>query len=124
MTAEKTWVGIDVSKATLDVFVHPQGTCFQVPNTPEGVQGLIEGLQTLESPLSIVESTGGLERTVVEGLHHAALPVAVANPRQVKGFATALGKAKTDKIDAQVIARFAHSVHLPPKLRLVRPRSI
>ncbi len=112
---EKTWVGIDVSKASLDVFVYPQGTSFQVANTNEGVQRLIEQLQTLESPLGIVESTGGLERTVVEGLHEAAVPVAIANPRQVKGFATALGKAKTDKIDAQVIARFAHSVNLHPQ---------
>lgn len=115
MTVEKTWVGIDVSKATLDVFVYPSETSFQVTNTPEGVQTLIERLQRLESPLSIVESTGGLERTVVEGLHQAALPVAIANPRQVKGFATALGKAKTDKIDAQVIARFAHSIQLHPQ---------
>lgn len=115
MTSEKTWVGIDVSKANLDVFVYPQGTHVQVANTPDGVQELIKRLQMLESPLSIVESTGGLERTVVEGLHHAALPVAIANPRQVKGFATALGKAKTDKIDAQVIARFAHSVNLQPQ---------
>lgn len=116
MTPEKTWVGIDVSKANLDVFVYPQGTHFQVSNTPDGVQELIKQLQMLESPLSIVESTGGLERTVVTGLHHAALSVAIANPRQVKGFATALGKAKTDKIDAQVIARFAYSVNLQPQV--------
>lgn len=115
MTLEKTWVGIDVSKADLDVFVYPQGTHFQVSNTPEGVQTLIERLHAVASPLSIVESTGGLERTLVDALHHAALPVAIANPRQVKGFATALGKAKTDKIDAQVIARFAHSVNLQPQ---------
>lgn len=118
MPTEKTWVGIDVSKATLDVFVYPQGTCFQVAHTSEGVQELIKQLQKLESPLSVVESTGGLERTVVDGLHHAALPIAIANPRQVKGFATALGKAKTDKIDAQVIARFAHSIKLQPQTRV------
>jgi transposase len=63
----------------------------------------------------VVESTGGLERTVVSGLQSATIPIAIANPRKVKGFATALGKAKTDKLDAEVIARFAQSVNLQPQ---------
>lgn len=115
MTLEKTWVGIDVSQARLDVYLLPQGTTIQVANTEAGVQALIAHLQTIPPHLVVVESTGGLERTLVGGVQSAAIPVAVANPRKVKGFATALGKAKTDKLDAEVIARFAQSVNLQPQ---------
>jgi transposase len=115
MTQEKTWVGIDVSKDTLEVYLLPQGTRFQVPNTEAGVQILIAHLPVTSLLLVVVESTGGLERTVVEGMHRAGIAVAIANPRTVKGFAIALGKAKTDKLDAEVIARFAQSVNLQPQ---------
>ncbi len=115
MTLEKTWVGIDVSQASLDVYLLPQGTTFQVSNTAAGVQELIAQLNPTPPHLVIAESTGGLERILVSELHQAAIPVAVANPRKVKGFATALGKAKTDKLDAEVIARFAQSVNLQPQ---------
>jgi transposase len=115
MTLEKTWVGIDVSQASLDGYLLPQGTSFQVSNTEVGVQQLIAQFQTTPPHLVVVESTGGLERIVVSGLQQAAIPVAIANPRKVKGFAVALGKAKTDKLDAEVIARFAQSVDLQPQ---------
>jgi len=115
MTLEKTWVGIDVSQASLDVYLLPLGTTSQVPNTAAGVQALIEQLKETPPHLVVVESTGGLERALVTGLQSTAIPVAIANPRKVKGFATALGKAKTDKLDAEVIARFAHSVNLQPQ---------
>lgn len=115
MTLEKTWVGIDVSQDRLDVYLLPQGTTIQVANTEAGVQALIAHLQTTPPHLVVVESTGGLERTLVGGVQKAAMPVAVANPRKVKGFAVALGKAKTDKLDAEVIARFAQSVNLQPQ---------
>jgi transposase len=115
MTFEKTWVGIDVSQASLDVYLLPPGTALQVSNTEAGVQELIAQLKSTPPHLVVVESTGGLERRLVSGLHQAAIPVAVANPRKVKGFATALGKAKTDKLDAEVIARFAQSVNLQPQ---------
>jgi len=115
MTLEKTWVGIDVSQARLDVYLLPQGTTIQVANTEAGVQALIARLKTTPPHLVVVESTGGLERTLVGGVQKAAMPVAVANPRKVKGFAVALGKAKTDKLDAEVIARFAQSVNLQPQ---------
>jgi transposase len=115
MTLEKTWVGIDVSKDRLDVYVLPQGTTIQVANTEAGVQALIAHFKTTPPHLVVVESTGGLERTLVGGVQNAAMPVAVANPRKVKGFAVALGKAKTDKLDAEVIARFAQSVNLQPQ---------
>lgn len=115
MTPEKTWVGIDVSKASLDVYFLPQGTTLQVSNTEAGVQELLTQLQLTPPHLVVVESTGGLERTLVAGVQNAAIPVAIANPRKVKGLATALGKAKTDKLDAEVIARFAQSVNLQPQ---------
>ncbi|MGA7934675.1 MAG: IS110 family transposase [Kovacikia sp.] len=115
MTQEKTWVGIDVSQSHLDGYLLPQGASFQVSNTEAGVQELIAQLKSTPPHLVVAESTGGLERTLVAGLATAAMPVAVANPRKVKGFATALGKAKTDKIDAEVIARFAQSVNLQPQ---------
>lgn len=115
MALEKTWVGIDVSQNSLDGYLFPQGTTFQVSNTQAGVQELIAQLQSTSPHLVVVESTGGLERTVVCGLQQQAIPVAIANPRKVKGFAIALGKAKTDKLDAEVIARFAHSVNLQPQ---------
>jgi transposase len=79
------------------------------------VQELIAQFQQTPPHLVVVESTGGLERTLVSGLHQASLPIAIANPRNVKGFATALGKAKTDTLDAQVIARFAQNVNLQPQ---------
>lgn len=80
-----------------------------------GIQTLIEQLLPLEATLVVVESTGGLERTLVSNLHAVAIPVAATNPRKVKGFAIALGKAKTDKLDAQVLARFAQSVQPRPQ---------
>lgn len=116
MTLEKTWVGIDVCKDVLDVCVLPQGLTFQQPNTDTGVQTLIEQLQSNSPTLVVVESTGGLERKLVYGLQNASIPIAIANLRNVKGFAIALGKAKTDKLDAEVIARFAQTVNPRPFL--------
>jgi transposase len=112
MTPEKIWVGIDVCKASLDVHLLPQGITFQVPNSDTGIQILVERFQTPPPHLVTIESTGGLERSLVGALQRAAIPLSVVNPRKVKGFATALGKVKTDKSDAQVIARFAQSVNL------------
>lgn len=110
MTSENTWVGIDVSKDQLDVYVLPQGLCFQQPNREIGIQALVAQLLPLCPTLVVVESTGGLERLLVSSLQAVAIPVAVVNPRKVKAFAVALGKAKTDKLDAQVLARFAQSM--------------
>jgi transposase len=118
MTLEKIWVGIDVSKDTLDVYLLPQGVSFQQPNNEAGIHSLIEHLQDRPVQVVGVESTGGLERRLVSQLHAAPIPVAVVNPRKIKGFAIALGKAKTDKLDAEVIARFAQSVNLQPQTRI------
>lgn len=87
----------------------------QFANTEAGVKALIEQLQLLSVQLVVAEATGGLERALVEGLQRAALPMALANPRKVRAFAIALGKAKTDPLDAEVTARFAQSVQLHPQ---------
>lgn len=113
MSETKIWIGVDVCKAHLDVYWWPQGRTLQVPNTDDGVQTLVAQLQDDPPHLVVAESTGGLERRLVQGLNAAQIAVAIANPRRVKGFATAFDKAKTDRIDAEVIARFAQSVDLP-----------
>ncbi len=115
MTLEETWVGIDVSQDRLDGYVLPQNLSFHHPNTEVGIQALIDPLRPLSPTLVVVEATGGLERQLVSALQSATIPVAIANPRKIKGFAIALGKAKTDKLDAQVIARFAQTVRPKPQ---------
>jgi len=103
-------VGIDVAKAGLDVHVLPAGEAFVVGRDAAGIDELIERLQPLAPAMVAVEATGGLESVVAAGLGAAGLPVAVVNPAQVRAFAQALGKrAKTDPIDAAVIARFAQA---------------
>lgn len=101
-------VGIDVSKDRLDVHVLPAGEAFLVGRDATGIEALIRRLEVLAPALVAVEATGGFESVVVASLGAAGLPVVVVNPAQVRAFAQALGKrAKTDPIDAAVIARFA-----------------
>jgi transposase len=101
-------VGIDVSKLRLDVHVLPAGEAFSVGRDAAGIAVLIRRLEERAPGLVAVEATGGFERLVVANLGAAGLPVVVVNPAQVRAFAQALGKrAKTDPIDAAVIARFA-----------------
>ena len=100
-------VGIDVSKDRLDVHVHPSGEALAVARNAEGLDALIARLVPLKAHAVAVEATGGFETVVAASLGAAGLPVIVVNPAQVRAFATALGKrAKTDPIDAAVIARF------------------
>lgn len=111
-----TSIGIDVAKATLDVAVRPAGTRWQVPYTEEGVEGLVQQVQELEPTLVVLEATGGLEVVLVSALAQARLPVAVVNPRQVRDFAKATGRlAKTDAIDAAVLAHFAEAMRPMPR---------
>lgn len=112
------FVGIDVSSETLDVCVLPAKHHFVVANNDNGYKELVVHLPTDPSPTIIVmEGTGGLEKLPAAHLSLAGLPVAVVNGRQVRNFAKALGiLAKTDKIDAYVIARFAQSVRPEPRL--------
>ncbi|MBC7998072.1 MAG: IS110 family transposase [Leptolyngbya sp.] len=105
------WVGIDVSKAQLDGHIRPTAEAFQVANTEAGIAALVQRLQQLQPTLVVMEATGGLEAPAAAALALAQLPVAVVNPRQVRDFAKATGKlAKTDAIDAQVLAHFAEAV--------------
>lgn len=101
-------VGIDVSKDRLDVHVHPTGTVLNFSRDSAGIETLIGAVGAVAPQLVAVEATGGFETVVVAALAAAALPVVVVNPAQVRAFATALGRrAKTDPIDARVIAQFA-----------------
>lgn len=100
-------VGIDVSKDRLDVHVHPEGTSFTVENSQAGAEELVGRLQGLKPDRIGFEATGGYERVGVAVLAANGLPVVVVNPAQVRHYAQALGqKAKTDPIDAEVIALF------------------
>lgn len=109
-------VGIDVSKDRLDVHVHPVGSYFAVSRNAEGLDTLIERIAPLGVRAVAVEATGGFETVVAASLGAAGLPVIVVNPAQVRAFAQALGKrAKTDPIDAAVIARFVEATK--PEIR-------
>ena len=106
-----TCVGIDVSKDRLDVHVLPSGEAFAVARDGKGLESLVARLTALDVSLIVLEATGGFETTVAAALAGAGLPLAVVNPRQIRSFAKALGKlAKTDAIDAEVIALFADKV--------------
>lgn len=110
------FVGIDVSKATLDVAMRPSGEQWRVANDPEGVREVLSRLQAAPPALLVLEATGGLELLVVSELSLAGLPVVVVNPRQVRDFARATGRlAKTDVLDAQILAQFADVVRPDPR---------
>lgn len=110
------FVGIDVSKDRLDVHVRPSGEAFVVARDGKGLEGLVERLRSLAPALVAVEATGGFETIVAAAVAGAGLPLAVVNPAQVRHFAQAVGKrAKTDPIDAAVIARFAEAVKPEPR---------
>jgi transposase len=111
-----TYVGIDVSKDQLDVHIHPAGESFSVSRDTAGLEELIEKLKPFGLKAIAVEATGGFESIVVASLLAEGLPVIVVNPAQVRHFANALGKrAKTDPIDAAVIARFVEATK--PEIR-------
>lgn len=110
------FVGIDVAKATLDVALEPGGEVRSVTNDGAGVPELVSRLAPLAPTLIVLEATGGFEAAVVAALASAGLPVVVANPRQVRDFAKACGRlAKTDAIDARILARFAERVRPVPR---------
>ena len=108
------FIGIDVSKARLDVAIRPSAEKLSVSNDEAGIQALVTRLSEIKPALIVLEATGGLERSVSGTLGSAQLPVVVVNPRQVRDFAKALGQlAKTDRIDAEVLARFAEVIRPP-----------
>jgi transposase len=113
--ATSSYVGIDVSRDRLDVAVLGQEGLWQMDNTPDGISCLVQQMQALQLELVVVEATGGYQRAVVDALFHAGISVAVVNPARVRQFARACGLlAKTDKLDAQVLAVFGQRVQ--PKL--------
>ena len=112
----EVYVGIDVSKDRLDVHIRPSGESFAVARDGDGLADLIARLQPLAPRLVAVEATGGFEVVVAAAIGGAGLPLAVVNPAQVRHYAQALGKrAKTDKVDAEVITRFAEATHPEPR---------
>lgn len=105
------WVGIDVSKATLDVYIRPMGKALKVANTEVEISHLVEQLKSFDLNLIVLEATGGLETELIIQLQAALLPVALINPRQGRDFAKATGRlAKTDAIDAQILAHFGEAM--------------
>jgi transposase len=123
MTTTKVYAGVDVSKDQLDVCVrrgdpqsHDEDDVFVVTHAAAGIDILVSRLVEEGSVLVILEATGGFERAVVAALAGAGLAVVVVNPRQVRDFARATGRlAKTDKIDAEILARFAEAVRPNPR---------
>ena len=114
MAGETRFVGIDVSKTQVDVAVRPAGQRWVVAYDETGVEKLISQMGDLGPALVLLEATGGLELPLVASLAAAALPVVVVNPRQVRDFARATGTlAKTDALDAAVLAHFAEAVRPP-----------
>lgn len=119
---EPCTIGIDVSKDHLDIAILPAGEIFRVPNDTEGHQRLIGQLhRALPIERIVLEATGGYERAAAVALSGVGLPVVITNPRQTRAFALATGQlAKTDRIDAVMLAEFAASVQ-PPVRQLVSP---
>ena len=110
------YVGIDVSKATLDVAVLPTAEAWQAANDPVGIDGLVERVAALSPALVVLEATGRYEAPCAAALASAGVPVAVVNPRQVRDFAKSTGRlAKTDALDAAVLALFAERVRPEPR---------
>jgi transposase len=113
---DRITAGIDVSKDRLDVAVRPNGERFVVARTGAGLDDLVARLKELKPCLVVLEATGGFETVVVAALGAAGLPVAVVNPAQIRAFAKAVGqRAKTDPIDAAVIAHFGEATGVAPR---------
>ena len=123
MSADFKTIGIDVSKASLDICIRSsnvvtgRGRRYRVANTQLGIEKLVDDFVVLPSVLVVLEATGGYERAVVRALHAADIPVHVANPRGIRHFAISMGiLAKTDRLDAWVISEFAQRMNpLPSK---------
>jgi len=114
--AAPTFVGIDVAKDRLDVHLRPADEVFALARDSVGLAELVERLVALRPALVVLEATGGFEVTVAGALAAAKLPVVVVNPRQIRDFARATGRlAKTDRLDAAAIARFAEAVRPAPR---------
>jgi len=110
------FVGIDVCKAQLDVAIRPSEQTLSVTNDKAGIKTLVRHFKKLRPTLVVLESTGGLERQIMTALIGAEIPVVMANPRQVRDFAKSTGQlAKTDRIDAAVLAHYAEAIRPKPR---------
>lgn len=115
-TSDGPFVGIDVSKAHFDVAVHEQALEWQADNTAAGIGELLHRLQDVAPTLIVLEATGGFEVPLVAELAAVQLPVVVINPRRVRDFARSTGQlAKTDKLDAKLLAHFAAALRPTPR---------
>ena len=115
-TPAPVFVGIDVAKDRLDVHVLPSGEALAFPDDDAGVPRITALLAGLRAALVVLEATGGYEARLAADLIAAGLPVAVVNPRQVRDFARATGRlAKTDRIDAALLALFAERIRPVPR---------
>lgn len=122
-TIENVYVGIDVSKALLDLDCYPGTYVAQFANDEEGHRRLVSEVLKLAPKLIVLEATGGLELPVAAAMAAAQLPVAVVNPRQTRDFAKAIGVlAKTDRVDARLLARFGEAVK--PSLRPLKTAEV
>jgi transposase len=116
MSDPQVCVGIEVSKAQLDVALRPTDDCWHVNNDESGIAGLVERLRTVQPTLVVREATGGLEVPAAGALAEAGLPVVGVHPRHARDFATATGRlAKTDRLDARGLAHVAEAVRPPPR---------
>jgi transposase len=121
MNEKEIFIGIDVSKDNLEVFVKPLGQRPAFAQTEDGLLLMVDFVQSFSPCLVVLEATGGLERAAVGALGAKGLPVVVINPRQIRDFAKAKGiLAKTDKLDAEVIAEFAEAIR--PEIRPLKPQ--
>ncbi len=116
-----SFIDIDVSKLQLDITVLPNNEKWSVSNSEADIAEIVERLKEISPKVIVVEATGGIEMPLVVALSEANLPVVVVNPRQVRDFAKAIGRlAKTDRIDSEILARFAEAVK--PEVRLLKDK--
>lgn len=114
--SQETFVGIDVAKDHLDVHILPSGASSRFDTDSRGLDALVEAVKEISPKSIVLEATGGYERVVAASLAAESLSPAVVNPRQIRDFARATGRlAKTDKIDAQILARFAQTIRPAPR---------
>jgi transposase len=113
---EEIYAGVDGSKARLNVALRPTAECFELANDQAGIDSLVARLKEARPALVVLEATGGLERPLATALAAGAIPVAVVNPRQARDFARATGRlAKTDRIDAEILARLGEAIRPRPR---------
>ena len=119
----EVFIGVDISKPRLDIFNLATGELLEFDNTPAGIKALVKYAKKAKPTLLVCESTGGLEQPLLLACNEAKLPLAVVNPRQVRDFSRAMGQyAKTDAIDATLLAEFASRMR--PEITLPTPEAL